>query len=724
MIGTAPMTTYALASEPATAVIVVPALELFINGFDFYPYLLQGTLEIERKINDRSSARFTIINPQFLPSAGSVVRIRRYGTWRFGGTIERLRSDVSTNDVILSYQVECADWSRTLERRTLTYTTFNVSAKDLIYQLLTITLSNESLYPAFLEDSPTFPYIEIKDLRFSEVFRDVADGSGMSWWVDPEQGVHLVKTAYAAAPFTLGDGTIVDPQVEETREQYRNVMYVTVTGTPPDTSAQANEVSVTRQDDNEIWNRYIIEGGTGRYEVIEKLTHPASNDPIELQKLGITYCIFRLRRSGRNGRPFRATTYTFGLEPGMLASVDVSRLGLNKDSMIITSVTEKHQDTDFWQYDVEGTFTDPNELVTEAYLRMLQTGRAILLMPIGVFVGTNAITSSGDFTITGSGSVEVQVVCNGASGGGGGYTGISQFNGGKGGNGGKASSFRTFPAGTVLTVTIGTAGASGAGMNRTVLATHSTPGSYDVAVPGTGTVELELVVSGGGGGGGGMSGLSGTLSGGNGGNGAYAVTRIVATAGMNVHMVVGSGGSGGAGGATGVEAAGHNGGNGTNSEAYLDGFLEAFGTGGQGGGGAFFSLNAPRNGTAGACGTPSGTYSAVPCGGGAGGLGGLTNSSVNGSAGADGFVTVYYADANAGGNGSITSVYLGSELIASADGGVGGAAGMDGNAVGGTDGGAIGDQAQPGNGRPGGDGGWASVIDGQPGQPGTAEIIF
>lgn len=78
-----------------------------------------------------------------------------------------------------------------------------------------------------------------------------------------------------------------------------------------------------------------------------------------------------------------------------------------------------------WRYDLEAVLTSPFELALDAYLRLVQAGRAIVQIPVALYTNLETITTLGasTFTIPGSGDIDVEITAYGASGGGGGLFG-------------------------------------------------------------------------------------------------------------------------------------------------------------------------------------------------------------------------------------------------------------------------------------------------------------
>ncbi len=322
------------------------------------------------------------------------------------------------------------------------------------------------------------------------------------------------------------------------------------------------------------------------------------------------------------------------------------------------------------------------------------------------------------WTVPGTGNLDLEITAVGAGAGGGGYSAVSARNGGAGGSGGKALSRRTVAGGSLLTVTVADGGAGGSGQDPATTVTFTSPGTTQWTVPGTGNVELEMTTDGGGGGGGGQMRvrlsscqLQTLRSGGTGGAGGRAMTRRVVPAGTVLDIQVAQGGAAGLAGANQCEAAPTNGQSGTSSWVKQGGTILAQGEGGTFGSAGTVSSDGV-NGSPG-----SGNGDTVTAGGGS--AGGDQNT-----AGSSGRVTIRYSVSNPGAAGGVTKVEQAGVLLAQGNGGQPGQSGADGGGAGAAGGGNA-DTVFVGSGAPGGMGGTTDPNqNGSGGGTGWVEIRY
>lgn len=543
----------------------------------------------------------------------------------------------------------------------------------------------------------------------TDVARGVADGSGMIWWIDPYRGLHMVENPYDSAPFSLGVGTIANPETQKTRDRYVNVMRVTCTG------INGNKVTIERSDSAQIAARQAIEGRTGRYELAAAINHPSSDVGADLQRLATSYAVIQLKKSGAIGQQLRGMVYQAGLKVGMTVIVTLPTFDA-AGTWVITNVRQQHRSKNDWQWEVNAVATSALELAIDYYLKTVQTGKATVQLPIGLYANLVQLTTTQSWIVPGSGDVDVEIDCYGSGGGGGGYDslgvgGVTPVLGGNGGNGGLASTFITVPAGTSIDVVVPAIPTGGVGAEPPSVVTFTSSTTW--TVPGTGNVRVQVYANGGGGGGSSGASPSSGSSGGSGGAGGRGIATRVYPAGTVLTLTVGAGGTGGVW----VGPFGFvNGTNGGSTDVSVGGSSIASG---QGGAGSVW-ISSPLSSPPGGDGTGSGD-SAVTGGGSAGGAGGAPGG--NGSNGAVGSVVIHYADSDPGQTGSAVTASVGGVLKASALSGIGGAAGCDGGALGANQGGT-GDQVVVGGGGTGGNGGHSGSPNGQPGTAGKVQIRY
>lgn len=678
----------------------IAGLQIFVDGLAA-PSVQYGSIHIDEAINERSTAEFTLVNPEGIPIDGSQVLIVRDEERLFQGTIDRVTCETNSTQTLRTYACECTDLSQILDHLVWKATYTNVSAAMVLNDLFANKLANEGLQQGRIDFGATFPLVESDYIRISELVRDMAEGAGMNFWIDPYRRVQMVSTLTDQSPFDLDEDSLQRVHVSKSREDYRNVMIVTCA-----THDNSGQITIVREDPEQIIAR-MREGGTGRYEVAEKIAHPFSNDVVEAQRLATSYATIKLSRSGAVRQALDGTVYRRGIRAGQVVTVSLPNYGA-AGLWSVTGVKMQCIHAELWQYDITATSTSALQLIIDSYLRIVSAGRALVQLPIGLFTNVVELLATGSWTVPGVGSIDIEMDLYGGGGGGGGHDGMLNINGGHGGAGGKAITFLTVPAGTVFDVSIAAIGLGGAGDGVHTVGPFTTPGTSTWTVPGSGGVRIRMLVNGAGGGGAGLA-IAGARTGA-GGPGGQAVTTLVIAAGTVVDFLVGAGGAGGPGN-TGPPTG--NGAAGGQSAVSITGTTYAFGLGGSGGEAA--------TGVNGASGSGGGD-AVTPGGGAAGGAAGVIGS-INGAAGGDGSITFFYTDTTPGTDGGgvvVTQVGVVRALAA------GGVLGVDGNFGGadGANGGGLGDHVFAGAGSAGGAGGNVSTPAGSGGVLGKVQFRY
>ena len=319
-----------------------------------------------------------------------------------------------------------------------------------------------------------------------------------------------------------------------------------------------------------------------------------------------------------------------------------------------------------------------NKLIPVFFILLISTSFIGTIPPAHAFTATggtitydglytiHTFTTSGTFTVTGSGNLDYLVI---AGGGGGGGAGVA---GGDGLGGGGAGAFRNGTGYAVstqaYTITIGGAGAGG-----TAAAQGSSGGNsiFDTITSSGGgggggrtNGAARLGVNGGSGGGGGtdVAGVSGANAGGTGGTGGNA-----GGSGEHISGVSSGGGGGGGAGAVGANNAGGTaGGGGAGLSTSISGTSLFYAGGGGGGGNIANGAGGLGGGGAGAApGNNNGVAGTANTGGGGGGAGGTAGNTAG--AGGSGIVIFRYIPSGAASPYAVTdltSTSIGSTSVA------------------------------------------------------------
>lgn len=209
-------------------------LILMVDDVDRLGYVQVRSIQKGIALGQRTSLRFRTVtkDSDFNPIAGHSIRFYVGGTLSFNGSIERTSSAVlgfDPNNKAETIDIECVDKTQTLDRRLLfqNYETPEQTAGDIALDIIT-RLANEGLLPGTIEpgvkvEKAIFPYV-----TYTQALRELADLSGVNWWIDSYDNVNFVEQSSYIAPFQLTEQSrpYKNFQNNSTREQLKNRYYL------------------------------------------------------------------------------------------------------------------------------------------------------------------------------------------------------------------------------------------------------------------------------------------------------------------------------------------------------------------------------------------------------------------------------------------------------------------------------------------------------------------
>lgn len=443
---------------------------LEVNHTDWRDWFQVETLSITDTLGQPMTCEYTLVNPTTRPKPGDLVRVKYYSEVLFAGVLVIVEHQPATDHAVLAYRCSASDWSVILTRRKMRRNFTNLPLANIVDSIIDNELSGEGLTIGTIQQGATIPLVDVKNGRVFDVLRDVAATTGQSMYVDDLKRIHFTTSSGAIAPKYITDETVEASSLSEDVETYRNVQTVIVTGTP-DPNEEAGTAVVVRENAEQIETRRSIEGGSGRYEEIEEVTHPTSNAGAELALLGIGYARLRLATSGVPRKTLRAKVRGYGLRAGQYATVYLTGTGVTGD-WLIQRAELREVGKKYLYYQLELTQSSRQYRAYEAWLNIVKTGKITVQMPGAVTANSQVYDTPGSYTWTvPAGITTVEVTCIGASAGGSGSAKdgksgelADQFtvaHGAEGGDSGLATSILSVVPGQELTVIVGAAGLPG-----------------------------------------------------------------------------------------------------------------------------------------------------------------------------------------------------------------------------------------------------------------------
>lgn len=469
-----------------------------INLVDRQDAFLVNTLRLDDTLGQPLTCEFTLVNPGTVPAVGDRVDIRFYDEKLFSGLIQRIEPEPTTDLSVLYYRCTASDWSIILSRHKLQRNFTNLPVVNVVESLLDNELAGEGFTLGTVDQGVTLPLVDVQNSRAFDVLRDMAGATGQAMYVDADKVIQFRSTTNDPAPKVLNYSTVEASSLVEDLETYRNVQTVIVTGTPTKTGTtteDAKVISVQRSNASQISARQAIEGGTGRYEEIEEITHPTSNESGQLALLGIGYANLRLATSGTPRRTLTARVRGYGFRAGQFVTVDLAAINAS-GTWLIQKASYEEQAGQYLIYTLELTPSSRQLRAYDAWLNIVKAGKVTVQIPSAITSNVQTYTTPNTYSWSvPAGVTLVEFTCIGAGGGGGGasyYRSLNSTskNGYAGGTGGKAISSVTVTPLESLTIIVGAAGTAGANGVYTsgfgwFDGTAGTTGGYTVVKRGT-----------------------------------------------------------------------------------------------------------------------------------------------------------------------------------------------------------------------------------------------
>lgn len=129
---------------------------LYLNGVATTA-LMSGTMLIETAINQRGTARFTLVNPPTIPEAGWQVIAQQDEDRLFRGTIDRVTVKADESGNATFYDCDCVDLSQILDCLVWTSTYVNQTAQQVMLDVFRNKLTAEGIVPFVIDQGGRSP---------------------------------------------------------------------------------------------------------------------------------------------------------------------------------------------------------------------------------------------------------------------------------------------------------------------------------------------------------------------------------------------------------------------------------------------------------------------------------------------------------------------------------------------------------------------------------------
>lgn len=451
--------------------VVIDPFLIEISGRSMRGYQLINTLTIDGELGRQGSAQFSLYNLEVSPQIGESVRILFYDTVIFVGAVDRVNINSNNMQTFVRYDFECTDNSYLLFRRKIKIKLQNQSVSQILAAVLLDGPMFDGITLGDIQSNVTFPMVEANGVSTFEFLSGVATACGCIFSIDKEKKIHFIAFPSEIAPQVLDGETVQSCTVEIDRETYRNEQWVTVTGTPQVENETALTVELRRTNEDQIIERAAIEGTSGTYRDITSITHPSSNNNIELTKFGNAYNKIQLGLTGSIRRSLNIATREIGFSSGQTATVDIPQVGASGE-WIISRCSMREESGRFLVSDLQLRQTSLARRSQELWIEVIKKGQLYIYPPQAIYTNSVQFTSTGTWQVP-SGVTDVQITIYGGGGGGGGGAKHTYFNklrtasGAAGGGGGLAIKVLQVNPLITFSFNIGSGGAGGSATSVT-----------------------------------------------------------------------------------------------------------------------------------------------------------------------------------------------------------------------------------------------------------------
>ena len=139
----------------------------------------------------------------YKPTIGNEVIISNGATKIFGGIITSI-DEIAEDFKIISYKIDCIDYTRLLDHKLVSEVYENVTIDDIIADLLSSWMP-AGFTGVNVDANVTIDYISFNFLPISKCLAELAKRVNYDWYVDYDKDIHFFSKEANSAPFSLAD---------------------------------------------------------------------------------------------------------------------------------------------------------------------------------------------------------------------------------------------------------------------------------------------------------------------------------------------------------------------------------------------------------------------------------------------------------------------------------------------------------------------------------------
>ncbi|MBI4119237.1 MAG: hypothetical protein HY456_00130 [Parcubacteria group bacterium] len=183
-------------------------LTLKINAVDRSNHVKWDTLqkvEVLSKEVDRMEFEILKTPSKTIPDVGQEITLDEGANKIFGGVIVE-RNEVNKGGLLLGYHIRCKDYSQFLDRKVVTKSYANQTARAIILDIIS-TFTSGFTTANVAASTPTVASIKFNYEQVTRCLTQLADQIAWDWYVDYDKDIHFFDTEANPAPFNLDDTT-------------------------------------------------------------------------------------------------------------------------------------------------------------------------------------------------------------------------------------------------------------------------------------------------------------------------------------------------------------------------------------------------------------------------------------------------------------------------------------------------------------------------------------
>jgi hypothetical protein len=190
--------------------------------------ILKDSLSIETRIEERSTASFTVIDldNEYEFSEGFPVELYNNSDVRlFGGQVDSVRS-YRVGDGRF-HEISCADYHYLADKRRAAVSYTDKTAGYIVADLWNTYLVPEEVLSGEIQEGPLIKEMVVNYARVSDALDVLAEKAGFIWYIDENKALYFIDRATNAAPWNFTNLKATNtPTLTNGNPQYRNRQYV------------------------------------------------------------------------------------------------------------------------------------------------------------------------------------------------------------------------------------------------------------------------------------------------------------------------------------------------------------------------------------------------------------------------------------------------------------------------------------------------------------------